>query len=128
MEDGQRTIEPVLTDYKNKYATDWSAFLGAKWTDQADTGVPLAELTRIGEKLTTVPENFTVHSLVNKLLNDRRNMARGEQKLDRSEEHTSELQSLMRISYAVLCLKQKKKKTTNITIKYHYENITLNKR
>src|SRR3546814_3667629 len=32
---------------------------------------------------------------------------------DRSEEHTSELQSLMRISYAVFCLK-KKKKTTNI--------------
>src|SRR3546814_6024901 len=28
--------------------------------------------------------------------------------LDRSEEHTSELQSLMRISYAVFCLKQKK--------------------
>src|SRR3546814_9484736 len=28
---------------------------------------------------------------------------------DRSEEHTSELQSLMRISYAVFCLKQKKK-------------------
>ncbi len=82
MEDGQRTIEPVLTDYKNKYSTDWSPFLGAKWTDQADTGVPLAELTRIGEKLTTVPENFTPHSLVNKLLNDRRNMARGEQNVD----------------------------------------------
>src|SRR3546814_3618814 len=33
----------------------------------------------------------------------------------RSEEHTSELQSLMRISYAVFCLKKKKKKknTTN---------------
>src|SRR3546814_4972558 len=30
----------------------------------------------------------------------------------RSEEHTSELQSLMRISYAVFCLKQKKKKNT----------------
>src|SRR3546814_1073657 len=29
--------------------------------------------------------------------------------LDRSEEHTSELQSLMRISYAVFCLKKKKK-------------------
>jgi 2-oxoglutarate dehydrogenase E1 component len=82
MEDGQRTIEPVLTDYKNKYSTDWSPFLGAKWTDQADTGVPLAELTRIGEKLTTVPEGFTVHSLVNKLLNDRRAMARGEHNVD----------------------------------------------
>src|SRR3546814_7570739 len=30
------------------------------------------------------------------------------QGLDRSEEHTSELQSLMRISYAVFCLKKKK--------------------
>src|SRR3546814_2441285 len=33
--------------------------------------------------------------------------------LERSEEHTSELQSLMRISYAVFCLKKKKQKTTN---------------
>src|SRR3546814_3907210 len=31
----------------------------------------------------------------------------------RSEEHTSELQSLMRISYAVFCLKKKKKQTKN---------------
>src|SRR3546814_5770262 len=37
----------------------------------------------------------------------------------RSEEHTSELQSLMRISYAVFCLKKKKKyKTHNIQTTY----------
>ncbi|ROT46126.1 2-oxoglutarate dehydrogenase E1 component [Pusillimonas sp. NJUB218] len=82
MEDGQRTVEPVLTDYKNKYATDWTPFLNAKWTDHADTGVPLAELTRIGERITQVPEGFTVHTLVNKLLNDRLKMARGEAPLD----------------------------------------------
>src|SRR3546814_4055581 len=34
----------------------------------------------------------------------------------RSEEHTSELQSLMRISYAVFCLKNKKKRLISITI------------
>src|SRR3546814_1779678 len=40
-------------------------------------------------------------------------MAREEQRAGlRSVEHTSELQSLMRISYAVFCLKQKKKITT----------------
>src|SRR3546814_3063423 len=33
----------------------------------------------------------------------------------RSEEHTSELQSLMRISYAVFCLKKKKNKTRTAT-------------
>src|SRR3546814_8074608 len=32
--------------------------------------------------------------------------------VDRSEEHTSELQSLMRISYAVFCLKKKKQRQT----------------
>src|SRR3546814_4224235 len=37
--------------------------------------------------------------------------ANAQEHLRRSEEHTSELQSLMRISYAVFCLK--KKKTTN---------------
>src|SRR3546814_5850168 len=37
--------------------------------------------------------------------------------LARSEEHTSELQSLMRISYAVFCLKKKKKQNS-----YKYTN------
>src|SRR3546814_5252925 len=42
----------------------------------------------------------------------------------RSEEHTSELQSLMRISYAVFCLKKKKKRT--ITTKYNMIDINTN--
>src|SRR3546814_7624181 len=39
---------------------------------------------------------------------------------DRSEEHTSELQSLMRISYAVFCLKKKNNKETATQSKYAY--------
>src|SRR3546814_2931118 len=44
----------------------------------------------------------------------------------RSEEHTSELQSLMRISYAVSCLKQKNTQTytnTDQYIKSHFDHI-----
>src|SRR3546814_7333769 len=37
----------------------------------------------------------------------------------RSEEHTSELQSLMRISYAVFCLKKKKKQTNHTNYTSH---------
>src|SRR3546814_4400429 len=40
----------------------------------------------------------------------------------RSEEHTSELQSLMRISYAVFCLKKKNKKTKDTNKTYIYIN------
>src|SRR3546814_10710622 len=39
--------------------------------------------------------------------------------VQRSEEHTSELQSLMRISYAVFCLKKKKTTNTNTDNLYH---------
>src|SRR3546814_1861294 len=40
---------------------------------------------------------------------------------ERSEEHTSELQSLMRISYAVFCLKKKKKTHTNTNKNTQYK-------
>src|SRR3546814_7837871 len=39
--------------------------------------------------------------------------------IDRSEEHTSELQSQMRISYAVFCLKKKKQKQLIQTLPYY---------
>src|SRR3546814_6736948 len=46
---------------------------------------------------------------------------------DRSEEHTSELQSLMRISYAVFCLKKKtlsSKTNQTHTLSQHYKTLT----
>src|SRR3546814_10074216 len=39
---------------------------------------------------------------------------------ERSEEHTSELQSLMRISYAVFCLKKKNNTTITLTLHHSY--------
>src|SRR3546814_9963848 len=46
----------------------------------------------------------------------------------RSEEHTSELQSLMRISYAVFCLKKKKTKEQQMMrIQVQYEHEIINK-
>src|SRR5690625_1825146 len=101
MEDGQRTIEQVLTDYKNKYATDWTPFLGAKWTDHADTGVPLAELQRIGERIATVPEGFQVHNLLRRLLDNRMAMARGEMDVDWGMAEHLAFATLLANGYAV---------------------------
>src|SRR3546814_3855556 len=63
---------------------------GLIWAD--DTQVPFA----------IVPGLASYHA------NGVPDVMRGEE-VQRSEEHTSELQSLMRISYAVFCLKKKKK-------------------
>jgi len=82
MDAGKRTVDPVISDFKNKYAVDWLPFLNRKWTDSADTAVPLTELKRLAAKITVVPEGFKPHSLVEKVLNDRAAMGRGEMNLD----------------------------------------------
>jgi 2-oxoglutarate dehydrogenase E1 component len=82
MDAGRHTEEMVLTNFKGKYAVDWSPFLNRKWTDTADTAVPVAELKRLGERITTVPATFKLHPLVEKVLADRRAMANGEANLD----------------------------------------------
>src|SRR3546814_9293380 len=58
---------------------------------------------------------------------DRRGGPQSRVRASRSEEHTSELQSLMRISYAVFCLKKKKRNNHyntqhQIIMKHHTQN------
>ncbi len=82
MDAGKHTSDPVLTNFKSKYAVDWTPFLGKKWTDSADTAVPLAEWKRLAERITTLPPDFTPHPLVKKVLDDRAAMGRGETNVD----------------------------------------------
>jgi 2-oxoglutarate dehydrogenase E1 component len=101
METGKHTVDPVLTNYKSKYAVDWAPFLGKKWTDASDTALPLAEVKRLAERLTTVPANFKVHSLVEKVLADRAAMGRGETKVDWGMGEHLAFASLVASGYAV---------------------------
>jgi 2-oxoglutarate dehydrogenase E1 component len=82
MDAGKHTIDPVLTNFKSKYAVDWQPFLGRKWTDAADTALPLAEVKRLAERITQIPPNFKVHPLVEKVIADRAAMGRGEINVD----------------------------------------------
>ena len=82
MEDGERALEPVLSNYKSKFALDCSNFLNRKWTDSADTSLPMTELKRLAERITTIPEDMKLHPLVERVIADRARMGRGELTLD----------------------------------------------
>jgi 2-oxoglutarate dehydrogenase E1 component len=101
MDAGRHTVDPVLTNFKSKYAVDWAPFLGKKWTDAADTALPLAEIRRLAERLTTVPKNFKVHPLVEKVLADRAAMGRGEINVDWGMGETLAYASLVASGYGV---------------------------
>ncbi len=98
---GKHTVDPVLTNFKSKYAVDWAPFLGKKWTDSADTALPLAEIKRLAERITTVPANFKVHPLVEKVLADRAAMGRGEINVDWGMGEHLAYASLVASGYAV---------------------------
>jgi 2-oxoglutarate dehydrogenase E1 component len=82
MDAGIQTSDPVLSNYKGKFAVDWAPFLNKKWTDEADTAIPLTEWKRLAERVSTAREGFKVHPLVEKVLNDRAAMGRGETNID----------------------------------------------
>lgn len=79
---GELLSNPVLSGHSSKYAVDWTPFLGQPYTDEADTGIPLSEAQRLAERLTAVPEGFALHSRVEKIVNDRAAMGKGELPLD----------------------------------------------
>ena len=101
MEAGTNQSSPVISNYKGKFSVDWSAFLKKKWTDDADTSVPAAELKRLAERITTIPSGFKAHSLVEKVLADRRAMGRGEANLDWGMGEHLAYASLVASGYAV---------------------------
>src|SRR5437764_698033 len=98
---GQQTVSPMLSNFKSKFAVDWAPFLGAKWTDAADTHVPLAELQRLAEPLTTVPEGFKVHPTVGRVIEARRQMAAGKTPVDWGMAETLAYASLLSNGYDV---------------------------
>lgn len=101
MDAGKHTVDPVLTNYKSKYAVDWAPFLGKKWTDSADTALPLSEVKRLAERITTLPEKFKAHPLVEKVLADRAAMGRGELNVDWGMGEHLAFASLVASGYAV---------------------------
>ncbi|MBL8328941.1 MAG: 2-oxoglutarate dehydrogenase E1 component, partial [Rubrivivax sp.] len=101
MDAGKHTVDPVLTNFKSKYAVDWAPFLGKKWTDSADTALPLTEVKRLAERLTTIPSNFKLHPLVEKVIADRAAMGRGEINVDWGMGETMAYASLVASGYGV---------------------------
>ncbi len=79
---GELLYNPVLSDFKRSYASDWKPYLTKTYIETWDTTVPTAELQRLSERLTTLPEGFTLHSRVKKIVEDRRAMGEGKLPVD----------------------------------------------
>ena len=83
MDQGRNSIEPALLVKSSKITTDWVPFKGdIRWDMPVQTGVPLPKLKQLGSHLAAIPDGFTLQSRVQKIVDDRAMMARGELSLD----------------------------------------------
>src|SRR3546814_2262142 len=82
--------------------------------------VALSLAATLGATIATIPSENVIAGLRGQIEAQRATqLIIGRSQRSRSEEHTSELQSLMRISYAVFCLKTQTKKKTRTHSKNH---------
>src|SRR3546814_3974846 len=109
------TLFPYTTLFRSQRELVAGALLRGEGHDRllgAVAGEPAGRVTGVGEGHQALAAQEV------------RDLARGTGHRTRSEEHTSELQSLMRISYAVFCLKKKKNTTTKNNNNYYYIQIS----
>ena len=79
---GYHTNKNILTNFHPPYAVNWDRFKNAKWTDPVETGMPMAALKQLADKLVTIPPQFKLHPRVEKIIADRRQMVEGKLRLD----------------------------------------------
>jgi 2-oxoglutarate dehydrogenase E1 component len=82
LDEGRHLIDPVISDYNSKFSIDWSPHIGVPYTEKCDTTVSINELQRLSKRLTDIPQNFTLHSRVQKIIDDRRAMGEGKLPVD----------------------------------------------
>ena len=101
MDKGHHTNKTILSNYKRPFAIDWSLYMGRHWTTPYDSRFPIDRLKQLGALCAGVPEGFTVHPRVQKVIADRKEMASGAMPLDWGMGETLAYATLLDQGYGV---------------------------
>ena len=82
MDAGEPVIDPVISNAISKSGSQWQPYLQQDGHGKTDTALPAEELKRLAKRITAVPADFKVHPLVERVLEDRLAMGRGEVMVD----------------------------------------------
>jgi len=80
LDEGQCTVEQWRP--MSEHSVDWTPYLDHNWDDDYDKEMSLDNIKSLATKVSTYPENHTIHSRVKKIYDDRVKMANGEKMLD----------------------------------------------
>ena len=82
LDEGRVVAGQIIDPNKAVHMVDWSSYIGKKWTAPGYTAVAAETIARLNKQLQTLPEGFTLHPRVKKIMEDRNQMANGKQLMD----------------------------------------------
>ncbi len=74
---GKPLIETIDNTYEGRVLVDWSPFLDTHWSEACDTTIKPKAITKLFNRLQTLPEGFELHPVVKRLHADQQKMAQG---------------------------------------------------
>ena len=101
LDQGKPLARAALGLIGNQYTVDWTRYAQADWTEQVDTGVELARLKSLGERLGRLPADLKLHPRVAQVMANRNKMLAGELPLDWGCAETLAYASLIEDGFSV---------------------------
>ena len=78
LQKGQRVCGPIAKKVERQHLVDYQPYLGTGWREPATTCISEARIRKLAQRLTTVPEGFALHRIVQKIVQSRKQMGEGE--------------------------------------------------
>ncbi len=101
LDQGKPLARAALGLIGNQYTVDWTHYAQADWTEQVITGVELARLRSLGERLGRLPEDLKLHPRVAQVMANRGKMLAGELPLDWGCAETLAYAALIEDGYSI---------------------------
>jgi 2-oxoglutarate dehydrogenase E1 component len=101
LDEGRPQARASLGMIGNKYTVDWSAYSQVDWTERVQSALQMRRLRSLGQRIVSVPKDFTLHPRVASLMLNRSRMIAGEVPLDWGCAETLAYAALLEDGFAV---------------------------
>lgn len=77
LDNGDHVVKSLVKEPNKELYVDWTPYLGHEWTAKCKSSVALKTIQKLGKRLTSVPEGFSIQRQVAKIVSDREKMTAG---------------------------------------------------